>query len=102
MKILALEKEILGVTSEDFEPHLKSEATRVWELYQAGVLRELYFRQDRAEAVLVLECVDVEEANEVLNTLPLVGAGLITFDLIPLKPYPGLARLFAEGPSDDD
>jgi hypothetical protein len=49
-----------------------------------------------AEAVLVLECTDVEEANEVLNTLPLVKEGLITFDFIPLAPYPGFARLFEE------
>ena len=94
MKILAIEKETPGVTVEAFNPHLKAEARRVWELYQAGAFRELYFRQDRPEAVLVLECRDIEEANEMLNTLPLVQAGLITFDLIPLIPYPGFARLF--------
>jgi muconolactone delta-isomerase len=96
MKILAIEKEVPGLTAEDFKPHLKTEAARVWELYQAGVLRELYFRQDRHEAVLILECADVDEANEALNTLPLVKEGLITFDIIPLGPYPGFARLFVE------
>jgi hypothetical protein len=45
--------------------------------------------------VLVLECAGVSEAREVLATLPLVKEGLITFDLIPLVPYPGFARLFA-------
>jgi hypothetical protein len=29
-----------------------------------------------------------------LATLPLVSQGLIDFDLIPLRPYPGFARLF--------
>jgi muconolactone delta-isomerase len=96
MKILAIEKEVPGLTAEDFKPHLKAEAVKVWELYQAGVFRELYFRQDRSEAVLILECADVEDANEVLNTLPLVKEGLITFDIIPLGPYPGFSRLFAE------
>ena len=62
---------------------------------QAGVFRELYFRQDRPEAVLILECADVEEAEGALNSLPLVKAGLITFEIIPLVPYPGFARLFA-------
>jgi len=95
MKILAMEKEIPDATAEQFKPHLKAEALRVWELYQAGVFRELYFRADRSEAVLVLECADVEEAKHALDTLPLVKEGLITFDLIPLRPYPGLARLFA-------
>jgi muconolactone delta-isomerase len=99
MKILAMEKEIAGVTAEEFTSHLKkAEAARVWELYQAGVFRELYFRQDRSDAVLVLECADVAEANQVLNTLPLVQEGLIAFDIIPLIPYPGFSRLFAKEP----
>jgi muconolactone delta-isomerase len=96
MKILAIEKEVPDLTAEDFKPHLKAEAARVWELYQVGVFRELYFRQDRHEAILILECANVEDANEVLNTLPLVKEGLITFDIIPLGPYPGFSRLFAE------
>ncbi len=54
MKILALEKEIPGVTAGQFAPHLKAEAARAWELFQAGVIRELYFRQDYPAAVLIL------------------------------------------------
>ena len=95
MKILAIEKEIPGVTEEEFGPHLEAEAAKVWELYQADMFRELYFRKDWPSAVLVLECADVEEANKVLNTLPLVKEGLIAFDIIPLIPYPGFSRLFA-------
>jgi hypothetical protein len=96
MVILALEKELPGVTGEQFRPHLEAEAARVWELYQAGVFRELYFRADLPAAVLILECADVEEADQVLNTLPLVQKGLIAFDIIPLVPYPGFSRLFAD------
>ena len=94
MKILALEKEIPGATPEEFQAHAKAEARRVWELYQTGVLREFYFRADRDEAVLILECRDAAEAHHVLGSLPLVKAGLITFELIPLAPYPGFERLF--------
>jgi muconolactone delta-isomerase len=96
MKILAIEKEVPGVTDGDFAPHRKREAARVWELHQAGVIRELYFRADWPGAVLMLECAGVEEAADVLSTLPLVKAGLIAFDIIPLKAYPGFSRLFAE------
>ncbi len=95
MKILAIEKQVPGVTAEQCKPHLKAEAIRVWELYQADVFRELYFRADRSDAVLMLECTDVEEARHALDTLPLVQQNLIAFDLIPLRPYPGVARLFA-------
>jgi hypothetical protein len=94
MKILALEIEVEGVLPEQFQTHLQAEAEGVWELYQSGVIRELYFRADRPEAVLVLECADVDAARQILASLPLVQAGLITFEVIPLIPYPGFARLF--------
>jgi len=96
MKILAMETEAGGVKPEQFRLHLKAEAQRVWELYQSGVLRELYFRADRSEAVLMLECTDVNEAQQILQSLPLVQASLISFEIIPLSPYPGFARLFEE------
>lgn len=96
MKILALEKDAPEITPEEFTPDLKrAEALRIWELQQSGVLREIYFRQDRSTAVLVLECDQTDDARQVLVSLPLVQAGLIDFEVIPLIPYPGLARLFA-------
>lgn len=94
MKILAIEHEEAGLTAEDFQPHLQAEALRAWQMHQAGTIRELYFRTDRHSAVLVLECANVEEAGQVLSTLPLVQAGLIRFELIPLVAYPGFERLF--------
>jgi muconolactone delta-isomerase len=94
MKILALEHELPGGTAEKFQQHARAEAARAWDLHQQGILRELYFRADRSEAVLVLECDDIKSAQEILGTLPLVEHGLITFELIPLKAYPGFARLF--------
>lgn len=99
MKILAIEKDVPGVSTKLFTTALKrAEAAKVWGLYQGGVLRELYFRQDQPAAVLVLECEDVETAERVLDTLPLVEEGLIAFEVIPLAPYPGFERLFAERP----
>ncbi len=94
MKILAIEREIKGVGENQFQPFLKNEAQRVWELYQDDIIREIYFRDDRTEAILILECQNVNEATKILSSLPLVKEGLIEFDLIPLKPYPGFSRLF--------
>ena len=94
MKILAMEVESENVKSEQYQPYLKAEARRVWELYQNGLICELYFRADRPEAVLILECKDANEARQVLSSLPLVDAGLISFEISPLVPYPGFARLF--------
>ena len=96
MKILAIEHGRAGVTEEEIRPHLKAEAARVWELYLAGVIRETYFRPDQHAAVLMLECSSDVHARQVLDTMPLVEARLIDFEIIPLIPYPGFARLFAD------
>jgi muconolactone delta-isomerase len=96
MKFLALEHERTGVRESKFTPYLAAEARSVWELYQSGTIRELYFRADRTCAVLILECPDIDSARASLATLPLVQADLIDFEIIPLVPYPGFSRLFAE------
>ncbi len=95
MKIIAIENEVTGVTKEKFTPAiLEAEARKVWELYQSGFIREIYFRADQTNAVLILECLAINEARNILQMLPLVDKKLIDFELIPLKPYSGLARLF--------
>jgi hypothetical protein len=96
MKILALEIEKPGVEGSAFQPFLKDEAKKVWQFYQQDFIREIYFRADQTSAVLILECSNLDEAAAKLSELPLVSEGLIEFELIPLMPYPGLARLFAD------
>ena len=94
MKFLALEKEIAQAQSADYQPYLRAEAARLYELYQTGIVRECYFHQTEHTAVLVLESASLEQAQEALDSLPLVEAGLIRFEVIPLTPYTGFARLF--------
>ncbi len=94
MKFLAIEHESPTASSPDFQPYLKAEAARAWELYRSGAIRELYFRPDLHTAVLVLECGSTAEAQELLHSLPLVSSGLITFEIVPLVAYTGFARLF--------
>lgn len=102
MRIIAIEIEKPGLNKRDFVPHLRDEAKQGWELYKEGFIREMYFRDDKPEAVLILEAKDVEEAKEKLTDLPLVKNGLITFELIPLKPYHGFERLFENGIKKSD
>jgi len=44
MKILAIERELPDATSDAFQRHAREEARKAWELHQAGLIRELYFR----------------------------------------------------------
>ncbi len=96
MKIIAIERET-GDGKKPDSSLLNAEAKHVWELHKSGVIREIYFRSDRREAVLILECSHVEEASSILSTLPLVKMGSIRFELIPLSAYTGFARLFGDG-----
>lgn len=93
MKILAIEKEMPGISDADYQPWLEAEARKAWELHQDGLIRELYFTDEHC-AVLVLEARDKDHAREIVGQLPLVRQKLIDFDLLALTAYPGFARLF--------
>ena len=93
MKFLAIEEEIGGKSSSDFTPHLAPEAEHVWGLQKKGIIREIYFDENH-NAVLILECSDLEKAIAILDSLPLVKEGLIRFNIQTLYPYDGFERLF--------
>jgi hypothetical protein len=94
MKVLALARDLVGDDDARFAELRRAEARMVWELSQADLLREVYFRADHPSGVLVFEVPDAAAARAAIDRLPLVAAGLIDFELIPLMPYPGFARLF--------
>jgi hypothetical protein len=96
MKWIALETEVPQAGEVASEAVLQAEARFVWDLYLAGIVREAYFHANRHTAVLVLECKDEVEASDHLSRLPLVSAGHIRFELLPVVPYPGFGRLFSE------
>ena len=92
MKFLATETEIEGVDWTNTETILKEEAKVALSLFEQGLIREMYFDEDKC-AVLVLECQTKDEAKETLAQLPLVKAGMIKFEISALKPYTGFSRL---------
>lgn len=92
MKILAIEKELPGVSWENTADLLRDEAKCVYELYLADTLREIYFNENKC-AVLILETLDKESAKSMLDSLPLVRSGKIRFEIMELKPYTGFDRL---------
>lgn len=96
MRVLAQGRDLVPPDDPGFDRLRLTEAQAVWELYQSDILREVYFRADRPDAVLVFEVPDVAAARAAIDSLPLVAAGLIDFDLVPLRPYPGMARLLRD------
>jgi hypothetical protein len=92
MKLLAIEKEITEVNWNEENEVLINESYRVYNLFQEGIIREIYFNENE-NAIIILECESKEDARQVLATLPLVEAGLISFNVMELNPYTGFDRI---------
>jgi hypothetical protein len=95
MKMLVLPRPRDGVPAEALQQHAAAEIRAVWDLYVQGICREFYVRAaEPGRVVLIFESPSVEAAQEALATLPFVRLHLIDFEVIPLAPFAGLARLF--------
>lgn len=95
MRILCLDKPAPGATLEKYLPHLNAEVFHAWSLYKSGVMRDIYYRQDRPGVAIFLECESVEQAQRLLADFPLAKAGLLGFDCIPLGAFTNWESLFA-------
>jgi hypothetical protein len=80
-------------TEEKQAPLRKAEAAKVWQLMTAGVLRSIHFIPGPG-AVLQLEAKDEVDARAYINQLPMVQAGVVTVEVLPLRPFTGLEALF--------
>ena len=97
MKVLAIGHARSGIRWEHIAPYVGEQARSVWERYEIDQVREFYLRADHQPgAVLILECDDVTEAERLVATLPMAEAGLLDFELIPLRPFMGFRELFED------
>jgi hypothetical protein len=71
---------------------LKDEAKHIYELYQKGIIRNIWFSENK-DALLIIEKDTLDQAKETINTFPLVKANLIKFNITYLLPYTGFERL---------
>ena len=95
MKILCHDRPLPGAIFEKYQPHLQDEVRHVWRAYKNGIVRETYSRQDRSGVAIILECTSVDEAKEAFADFPLMRAGLIEIDAIPLGPFLNWEMFFA-------
>ena len=63
MKLLCLDIPQPGASLEKYQPHLLNEARHAWQLYKGGIVRDIYFRQDRPGVALIAECESVAAAG---------------------------------------
>jgi hypothetical protein len=97
VKVLAIGYPRSGVKWEHIAPYVGEQARSVWERYEIDQVREFYLRADHHPGVvLVFECDDMTEAERLIATLPMAEAGLLDFEVIPLRPYMGFRALIED------
>jgi hypothetical protein len=95
MRLLCLDVPQAHATPEQYAPLMDAEVRHGWALLKSGLIRDIYFRQDRPGVAILAEADSVEDARAQLATFPLAAAGLIDWDVIPLGPMLNWERLFA-------
>ena len=92
MQFLAVvRRRIEAFSAEEFERLLDPEAERVRALSTEVTIRAIYSGAEILGAVILLESIDEPAARAALASLPLARHDMLTFDLIPLRPYRGFA-----------
>ena len=87
MKILAIIDVTPGASMERIRAEIKSEITGSWKLFSSGVLREAYSTSTPSRVIFVLEADDLKRATAHLRELTLVATGLLSVELVELRPF---------------
>lgn len=93
-KVLAIGKLQAPLTPEQRAAIMPREVPDTVQLYLDGGIDQFYSRQDGKGPLFVLNANSTEAAQELMNKLPLVQAGLLEFDFIELGPLRPLRLLF--------
>lgn len=96
MQFLVIARVAEGVSIEQVVTHVKAEAEAVWQKYSAEIVRSIHYIADMSGAVLMCEAANLEAMQEITAQFPMAKAGVLNFEILPLKPYTGLESLFAK------
>ncbi len=88
-----------GVALPDVMKLVQEEVHVAVQLYLDGKIDQWYTRGDGKGAVLFLHCTTVDEAKAILAGLPLVKAGYLDVEYIPVGPFSGLRFLARPQPA---
>lgn len=92
MKVFAIAKARQPLTPDQRQKHLPTEVPATLKLYLEGKIEQFWFR-DNTGPIFLMNVDSVEQAKATLDTLPLVAAGIITYELMPVGPLMPLGML---------
>ena len=89
MRFLANSRVVDGVSRDELVQYFADNAisSSTWDLVRQRVVTEHAFKVGDAPGIVVfLDVGSKDEAEQIVNTLPVVTNGLLTFDIDPLSP----------------
>jgi hypothetical protein len=88
-----------GVTRQQIMNVMPAEIRATVKLYLDGKIRQWYSRGDGQGVVFFLDVKTVDEAQAIMDTLPLSKENLMDHEYIPVGPLLPLAGLIGGGPA---
>ena len=87
-----------GIAIPDVTKLRDDEVRTAVRLYLEGKIDQWFTRTDGKGAVLLLHCKTADEAKAIIAELPMVKAGYLNVEYIPLGPFMGLRNLTSPPP----
>lgn len=84
---------------DDIQKVMPSEVRETLKLYLDGKISQWFGKADGRGVVFIINSSSVADAKAITDTLPLIKAGLASFDFVALTPLTPLSRLLADTPN---
>ncbi len=92
MKIMVIYSVKAPFTPEQRKQHMPNEVPATLRHYLDGTIEQFWFREG-AGPIFLMNVDSEETAKAAMESLPLVAAGLATYELMPVKPLLPLGLL---------
>jgi hypothetical protein len=92
MKIMAIGT-LKPLTPEQQRTYMPTEVPATLKLYLDGKMEQFWLRDNNAGVIFLMTVDSVDEADALLKAMPLGGANLLTFELMPVGPLTPLGML---------
>jgi hypothetical protein len=85
MKVIAIGSLVQTITPEQLQQIMPKEVPATLKHYLDGTVEQFWFRE-KAGPIFLMNVESLDQAKAELATLPLVVAGLMTYELMPVTP----------------
>ncbi|GGA29416.1 hypothetical protein [Dyella nitratireducens] len=95
MKVMAIAVPQVALTPDVLKPYMSDEVPHTLQLYLDGKVEQFWF-VEKSGPIFLMNVESIDQAKATINTLPLVTAGLMAYDLKPVGPLIPLGRLIPQ------